>query len=275
MRANDRVRAEQLVLLWRAPWDEAPVPTEIGVLYEDAHLLAVDKPALLPVHPTARYYRNTLIRLLGDARPGEFLALGHRLDRETSGVLLVAKSRACERALKKQLAERNGIRKTYAAITWGVPELAGAGPRFRYERSLELDTSSWLRVKMRLGTTPDALYACTVFEVMATATAGGRTYARVRCDLETGRQHQIRLHLAALGAPVVGDKLYGPDDRLFVRGADDELTPEDLARLEMPRHALHAAEIALPHPVTGEPLTIVSPLAPDLAAFWRSVAQPG
>jgi 23S rRNA pseudouridine1911/1915/1917 synthase len=271
LRANDRVRAEQLVLLWRAPWDESPVPTNIGILFEDDHLLAVDKPPLLPVHPTARYYRNTLIRLLHDARPGAFLSLGHRLDRETSGVLLVAKTRECERALKRQLAERNGVRKTYVAITWGVPE--GDGPRFRFERSLELDTESWLRVKMRLGRTPAALYAATTFEVVARAEANGRTYARVRCDLETGRQHQIRLHLAALGTPVVGDKLYGPDDRLFVRGADDELTAADLAILEVPRHALHAAEIALPHPITGEPLMIVSPLAKDLEDFWRSVAR--
>ncbi len=275
LRANDRVRAEQLVLLWRAPWDESPVPTDIGILFEDEHLLAVDKPALLPVHPSARYYRNTLIRLLHDARPGEFLSLGHRLDRETSGVLLVAKTRACERALKRALAERNGVKKTYVAITWGVPTLAGSdGPRFRYERSLELDTASWLRVKMRLGTTPAALYAATVFEVVARAEANGKVYARVRCDLETGRQHQIRLHLAALGTPVVGDKLYGPDERLFVRGADDELTPADLALLEVPRHALHAAEIALPHPITGESLTIVSPLAKDLDAFWQSVNLP-
>jgi 23S rRNA pseudouridine1911/1915/1917 synthase len=270
LRANDRVRAEQLVLLWRAPWDESPVPTEIGILYEDAYLLAVDKPANLPVHPTARYYRNTLIRLLFDARPGEFLALGHRIDRETSGVLLVAKTRACERALKTLLAERDEVKKTYLAFTWGVPSLPGQGSRFRYARSLELDDDSHLRVKMRLGTTPAALHAATTFEVLERAEVGGRVYARVRCELETGRQHQIRVHLTSIGTPIVGDKLYGPDEGLFVRGADDELTPADLALLELPRHALHAAEIALPHPVTGEPLTVSSPTPPDMAAFWEA-----
>src|ERR1700677_1195447 len=76
---NDRVRAEQHILLWRPPWDETPVPTEIPILYEDDALLVVDKPAHLPVHPTARYYRNTLIRLLSDARPGKFLSLVHRI----------------------------------------------------------------------------------------------------------------------------------------------------------------------------------------------------
>jgi 23S rRNA pseudouridine1911/1915/1917 synthase len=272
LRSNDRVRAEQHVLLWRPAWDDTPEETDIGILYEDDHLLAVDKPANLPVHPSARHYRNTLIRLLFDARPGAFLSLGHRLDRETSGVLLLAKTRACERALKQKFEKRDSIKKTYTAITWGVPSFAAThGPVFRFERSLELDPQSRLRVKMRLGESEDALHAVTHFEITDQIEANGRTYARIRCGLETGRQHQIRVHLKALGAPIVGDKLYGADERLFIRGADEELTPEDLALLELPRHALHAAEIALPHPITGEELTITSPLAADLAAFWQSL----
>lgn len=273
LRANDRVRAEQHVLLWRAPWDEVPVPTEIPILYEDDELLAVDKPPFLPVHPTARYYSNTLIRILLDARPNEFLSLGHRLDRETSGVLLVAKTRACDRALKRQFEMRVGVRKTYLAITWGIPTAALDGTTsFRCDKSIEIDPISRFRVKMRIGETPSALHAATGFETLACAEANGRTYALVLCHLETGRQHQIRVHLASLGTPVVGDKLYGPDEGLFLRSADEELTPADLAVLEVPRHALHAAEIALPHPVTGVPLTITSPLAPDLDAFWRRIA---
>ncbi len=113
--------------------------------------LAVDKPALLPVHPTARYHKNTLIKLLQGARPDcAFLSLGHRLDRETSGVILVSKTRACDRALKKQLANRDDIEKTYVAFTWGVPDRGDGATRFRYERSLELDPESPLRVKMRI-----------------------------------------------------------------------------------------------------------------------------
>ncbi len=272
LRANDRVRAEQHILLWRAPWDETPVPTEIPVLYEDDQLLAVDKPPLLPVHPTARYYRNTLIRVLLDARPNEFLSLGHRLDRETSGVLLVAKSRECDRALKRLFEKRVGVRKTYTAITWGIPAApASGGSILRCEKSLEIDSDSRFRVKMRVGDGPSARRAATGFEVRARALADGKTYALVVCHLETGRQHQIRVHLASLGVPVVGDKLYGPDERLFARSVDGELTLADLAVLELPRHALHAAEISLPHPMTGTPLTIVSPLAPDLDAFWQRI----
>jgi 23S rRNA pseudouridine1911/1915/1917 synthase len=286
LRPNHRVRAEEHVLLWRPPWDEDPVPTEVPILHEDAHLLAVDKPALLPVHPTARYHRNTLINVLKANRPGEYLSLGHRIDRETSGVLLVSKTAECDRTLKKNLEGRTGIDKTYVAITWGVPEpdrasaLGGTVTRtddgpgaFRFERSLELDPTGTYRVKMRLGQTADAMTASTRFVIEATrARPGGRIYARVRCELETGRQHQIRVHLASLGAPIVGDKLYGPDETCFARGADGELTGEDHERLELPRHALHAARLSLPHPMTREPLVVEAGLPADLRAFWDSLA---
>jgi 23S rRNA pseudouridine1911/1915/1917 synthase len=271
---NDRVQPEQQILLWRAPWDETPVPVDVPVLYEDEHLLAVDKPALLPVHPTARYHNNTLIKVLQSERPeAAFLSLGHRLDRETSGVMLVSKSRACDRALKIQLQEREGIEKTYVAITWGVPDRGDGDRSFRYERWMELDRSSALRVKMRTTDDESALWSATVFSVEEVRRGpSGTAYSLVRCGLETGRQHQIRLHLAALGAPVVGDKLYGPDDLLFARGADGELTDEDALRLELPRHALHSARLALPHPITGAPLAVEAPLPPDMAGFWASLS---
>jgi 23S rRNA pseudouridine1911/1915/1917 synthase len=285
LRPNHRVQADEHVLLWRPPWDEEPVPTTVPVLHEDEHVFAVDKPALLPVHPTARYHRNTLIKLLQDARPGAFVSLGHRLDRETSGVLICAKSRASDRALKKQIEARDGIGKTYRAITWGVPDPARAaeiggvaspaddGPgAFRFERSIELDPTARYRVKMCLGKTPYALASSTRFLVEGTRTSKeGRSYALVRCELETGRQHQIRLHLASLGAPIVGDKLYGPDETCFARGADGELTDDDLAMLELPRHALHAARLSLAHPMTGAPLAIEAPLPEDLRTFWAGL----
>lgn len=272
LRPNHRVRAEEHVLLWRPPWDEDPVPTDIPILYEDEDLLAVDKPALLPVHPTARYHKNTLIKLLKDARdPSAFLSLGHRIDRETSGVLLVSKSAACDRALKKLLEDRAGIDKTYVAITWGVPR--STSREFRVDVPLELDPDSPLKVKMRVGRSPDALSAGTRFVVEETRTRpDGRAYSRVRCDLETGRQHQIRVHLTTVGATIVGDKLYGPDERMFARCADGELTDDDRAALELPRHALHAARLALPHPITGARLVVEAPLPADLAAFWESLA---
>lgn len=287
LRSNHRVQEEEHVLLWRAPWDEEPVPTDVPILHEDDHLFAVDKPSLLPVHPTARYHKNTLINVLKRERPGVFLSLGHRIDRETSGVLLVSKSPDCDRTLKKRLEERVGITKTYTAITWGVPDPA-LGPQvggtispaadapnaFRFERSLELDPVSPYKVKMRLGVTDDAMSASTRFIVEETRSRkDGRTYARVRCELETGRQHQIRIHLASLGAPIVGDKLYGPDDTCFPRGADGLLTDEDFEKLELPRHALHASRMTLAHPMTGNHLSIEAPLPADLQAFWNSLAD--
>jgi 23S rRNA pseudouridine1911/1915/1917 synthase len=275
LRSNDRVRPFQQILLWRAPWDENPVPTEVPVLYEDAHLLAVDKPANLPVHPSARYHRNTLIKVLQARRPGEWLSLGHRLDRETSGVLLVAKTPVCDRALKRAFEERDGIEKTYLALTWGVPGRAEGTKEFRFERSVELDPTHSTKVKMRLGETEDALFAATRFTVEGARhrVAAGRetTYARVRCVLETGRQHQIRLHLSALGAPIVGDKLYGPDDTCFARGADGVLTEADVALLELPRHALHAWRLTLRHPVTDAPLALEAPVPADFEEFWRAL----
>jgi 23S rRNA pseudouridine1911/1915/1917 synthase len=277
LRSNHRVRPFQQILLWRAPWDEDPVPTDVPVIYEDDDVLAVNKPALLPVHPTARYHKNTLIKVLQRARPGEWLSLGHRLDRETSGVMLIAKNPACDRALKRSLEERawraagttrragpaEEIEKTYLAIAWGVP------PDGRYERSVELDPTHSTRVRMRLGESADALYAATRFVTLATKRSKARVYARVQCDLETGRQHQIRIHLASLGTPIVGDKLYGPDDRLFARGVDGQLTAADVALLELPRQALHAWRITIPHPMTGERLAIEAPVPEDLETFWN------
>jgi 23S rRNA pseudouridine1911/1915/1917 synthase len=264
LRAGSRVRAEQHILLWRAPWDETEVPTELPIVYEDEHLLAVDKPANLPVHPTARYHKNTLIKLLQSRRPGEWLSLGHRLDRETSGVILVSKSSRCDRALKKLIEGRADIQKTYEAITWGIPH-DGTKHAFRVDLPLELDSTSKTKVKMRVW--PTGLISGTRFEVVGTK----GTYARLRCDLETGRQHQIRVHLAAIGTPIVGDKLYGPDETLFAKNADGEMTAADWSTLELPRHALHAARLEMPHPITARPLCVVAPFPRDLSEFWDAL----
>jgi 23S rRNA pseudouridine1911/1915/1917 synthase len=277
LKPNDRVQPEQHIMLWRPPWDEVAAPCEVPVLWEDDHLLAVSKPALLAVHPTARYHKNTLIKLLQAARPEcPFLSLGHRLDRETSGVILLSKTRDCDRALKRQLEERDGVEKTYVAFTWGIPDRGDGVRQFLCERRMELDPTHPLGIKMRLREAPDTLYAATFIDVKGLRAGPGaagvnRTYAEVHCGLRTGRQHQIRLHLASLGAPIVGDKLYGMDDAIFRRAADGELTAEDHDLLELPRHALHALRLSLAHPITGATLEFEAPLPPDMSDFWRAL----
>jgi 23S rRNA pseudouridine1911/1915/1917 synthase len=288
LRPSERLRAEDRVVLWRPPFElEEEEPIAIEVLYEDESLLVVDKPPLVAVHPTARYHRNTVIKRLAADRPGAFLSLIHRLDRETSGILLVAKTTEADRAFKRMLEDRSiaaaaegreatelsrgwaaaarrgaaladRVHKTYLAITWGVP------PEGIIDAPLEVDPNNPLRVKMRLARRGEGMEAFTGITVLDRR--GG--YSLVACRLFTGRQHQIRIHLAAQGTPVVGDKLYGPDERMHARGADDELTSEDLRRLELPRQALHAHRYQLPHAVTGETLDLCSPLAPDLERFW-------
>jgi 23S rRNA pseudouridine1911/1915/1917 synthase len=262
LRANDRVKTDERIALWREPFeelDEVPLP----VVFEDEHLMVIDKPPLVTVHPTARYHKNTVIERLRKARPGEFLALIHRIDRETSGVLMLAKHIESERAFKRLLEERSlggedSVRKTYVAVTHGVPEIGLC------DLPVELDTDNSLRVKMRIAAPGVGLEARTGIDVLE-ARAG---YALCRLALQTGRQHQIRVHLAALGCPVVGDKLYGPDERMLARAADGELTEEDLRLLEHPRQLLHAERYDFMHPITQAALSLVAPLPMDLQRFW-------
>jgi 23S rRNA pseudouridine1911/1915/1917 synthase len=262
LRANDRVRAEDRVVLWRVPFAEKDISVPPAVVFEDEHLLVVDKPAPMAVHPTARHYRYTVTRLLAEARPDEFHGLVHRIDRETSGLLILAKSPEAERRTKRMIEDRADFDKTYLAITWGVP------PTGLVDAPLELDADNSLRVKMRIASPGEGLDARTGLTVLERKPG----YALCECVLHTGRQHQIRLHLASLGAPIVGDKLYGPDERLLARAADGLLDEDDLARLELPRHALHAHRYRFEHAMTGEMLELESPLAADLATFWQSLA---
>ncbi|HEY4105234.1 MAG TPA: RluA family pseudouridine synthase [Polyangiaceae bacterium] len=269
-RPSERVRADERIALWRMPFEDTEGQAPLPVLYEDEHLLVIDKPALVTVHPTARYHQNTVIKRLQAERPAEFLALIHRLDRETSGILLLARSAESERAFKRKLEERSlsqegdearGIEKIYLALTHGVPSEG------LIDVPLEVDVDNPLRVKMRVAAPGTGLDARTTVRVRETR-AG---YASVECALHTGRQHQIRLHLSHFGAPIVGDKLYGPDERLLARAADDELSEEDLALLELPRHALHAHVYRMSHAVTGEPLEVIAPLPADLTEFWAAL----
>ncbi|MBI4703713.1 MAG: RluA family pseudouridine synthase [Deltaproteobacteria bacterium] len=273
MRKNRRVRAEERIVLWRPAWDEAAPALELPVLFEDEHLLAIDKPPHVPVHPTARYHHSTVVKLLERQRSGERPTLLHRLDRETSGVLLLARTPEADRAVKRQFELRGGVLKRYLAIAWGCPEQ----DRFRCEVPLERDDGGrYARIKMRPAAAGTGLSAVTTFEVLGRRRRPGteQRYALLLCTLHTGRQHQIRVHLSQLGLPVVGDKLYGPDESLLARAADGVLGAEDQRRLELGRHALHAVAIEIDHPAHGGRLHIEAPLYPDLDTFWRRLEPP-
>jgi 23S rRNA pseudouridine1911/1915/1917 synthase len=269
LKKNHRVRGGERVVLWRDIYDDVSPEILLETVFEDEHLLALNKPPSLPVHPSARHHRSTVTMLLSEQRPEEHLTLIHRLDRETSGVLLLARTRAADRLVKIQFEKREGVIKQYVAISWGRP----TWEHMRCEHPIEPDPVSPYRVKMRVAEAGCGQASATSFEVLGRRSgAEGRDYTLLRCTLHSGRQHQIRVHLASLRLPIVGDKLYGPDASAFARGVDGELTEEDLAMLEMERQALHAHVVEIEHPVSGERLRIEAPLYEDMATFWDDLA---
>ena len=244
------------------PRDEVP---GLVVLHEDDEVLAVDKPPFLPVHPSGRYLTDTLIqrvhaRYLTDGEPAARVPvrLCHRLDRETSGIVLCAKGAAPHRRLMRQF-ERREVEKEYLAIVVGQPDEDSG------TIDLPLGPDRHSQVHLRIAVVPDGLPARTRWRVLERR--GG--HALVSCRPVTGRQHQIRVHLEAIGHPIVGDKLYGPDEEIFLRGARNELTERDQELLGLPRHALHNHRLVWRSPRSGERIEVTSPLAEDLSAWFE------
>ena len=272
LKKNHRVRGGERVVLWRDTYDDVSPEIQLDSVFEDEHILALNKPPSIPVHPSARYHRSTVTMLLAEQRPDEHLTMIHRLDRETSGVLLLARTRAADRLIKIQFESRKDLLKQYLAICWGTPDWT----RTRCELPLEPDADSPYRVKIRVAEEGRGQLAATSFRVVERRlNDAGKPYTLVECTLHTGRQHQIRVHLAALGLPIVGDKLYGPDESAFARGSDGELTEDDVVMLEMGRQALHAHVIELDHPHSGERLRIEAPMYDDMVTFWDGLSAHG
>ena len=255
---SHRVRHGEVIVVYRPRWEEPEVPREVTVLHADEAVIAVDKPAGLPVHPTAKFYRNTLTSVLAERFPGERVVLAHRLDRETSGVLLAARTHAAERALKLAFAERR-VHKTYLAVVHGEVR----DERFTVDAPMALEGGE---VSVKMAVRPEAkggMPSLTRVEVVERL----KGYTLVAAHPETGRQHQIRVHLAHAGFPLVGDKLYAHGDDVFLRCLDAPPDEETAALLMLPRHALHAHAITFEHPATGEETRLAAPLPADLRGF--------
>lgn len=267
-RASMTVQVGDELILRRAAAPEPPCPRTFGVLHRDAEVMVVDKPAGLPVHASAKFYWNTLARVVAERFPDEAWQIAHRLDRETSGTLAMANGRAAAAALKGAFEHKRAA-KTYLAITHGVPPWpdASTGDVVLDGPLVLSGPGDATRVPgVRMLVRADGLPSITRVSVVERA-AG---YALVQCELITGRQHQIRAHLAHAGFPIVGDKLYAHGDDAFIAFCDGGMTPALARRFELPRHALHAHRLRLPHPTGPEPLDVVSPLAWDLAAFFAA-----
>jgi 23S rRNA pseudouridine1911/1915/1917 synthase len=245
---------------------EPETPLAFRVIYDDAAILVIDKPSGLPVHPAARYYNHTFTALARARFPGRKVDPAHRLDRETSGILVSGCAPAWTGALKRDFA-KGRVAKHYLALAEGVP----AQTRFRVDAPLLLTGETAVRVRMHVN--PAGAPASTEVELLETRRLpDGAPISLLGCHPLTGRQHQIRAHLAHVGLPLVGDKIYGADETIFVRFTERALTGADRARLRLDRHALHAARLTLTHPETRAPMVFEAPLPQDLAAFWDRCA---
>ena len=215
------------------------VPALFQVIYEDADLLVVNKPAGLVCHPTKTdEYSSLISRARLYLGPGSQPRLVNRLDRETSGVTLVAKDSTTAGELGR-LWEGRQVRKDYLAIVHGHPcEENGLidAPLGKDERS---------KVAIKDCVRADGVAARTEYSVQRRFTHSGKPFALLLVRLQTGRKHQIRIHLSHIGHPIVGDKIYGGDEDLYLALVEDRLTPEQRQRLILPHQALHAAEVRL------------------------------
>jgi 23S rRNA pseudouridine1911/1915/1917 synthase len=259
-RASERVRAGETVILVRPAFEEPNVPLYFDVLHEDDAILAIDKPAGLPVHPSATYHKGTLTYLLRERYGEDAPQIAHRLDRETSGLILCGRTRAAERALKIDFENRR-VSKRYLAIVRGeMPDETG-----RIELPMDR-AKEGLHILMEVTPKGEGYPSVTRYRVLARRE--GATL--VALAPESGRQHQLRVHLAALGFPIIGDKLYGPEGaQPFLDYIETGLTDALQARLGHARQALHAYELHFTHPATGEPTTLRAPLSDDLVALWK------
>lgn len=242
----------------------APDELKSWIMHEDERLLVFSKPGDVVCHPSKAGPWSSLVSAAREYTGLPRVHLVFRLDRETSGIIVLAKDAKMASRLQKAMQERR-VSKRYRAIVWG--EMSGA---VTVDQPLGIDLHSPVFVKsavVRSGD-PEAKDCITHF----TTESAANGFSLVRADLETGRKHQIRAHLQWLGHPVVGDKIYGPDPRCYLDFIDHGWTPALAERLLMDRHALHCAEIGLED--AGLPFTFRAPLPDDMLAFCAQQGLP-
>ncbi len=254
IKPNHAVRAgEEIVVSIPAPVEPAPQPEALPlrILHEDADIIVVDKPAGMVVHPAAGHATGTLVNALlhhvadlsgigGERRPG----IVHRLDKGTSGLMVIAKHDAAHEALARQFQERH-VEKEYIALVWGVVQ---AGRRI--DAPIGRDPANRKKMSARARRSREA-----VTRIVRTQPVGP-ALTLTHIAIHTGRTHQIRVHLSAIGHPIVGDSLYG--------GVRRRVAGDLRAVLRLERPFLHAARLAFRHPMDGRRMEFTSPLPEDL-----------
>ena len=246
---------------------QRPTDSRIPIVAESDEWLVVDKPPFLEAHPSKPGGLPTLWDGLRELLAFELVNGGqvsiiNRLDRETSGLTLIAKTREAARTLCRHMASRT-VTKEYLCIVWGWPEQ----DEWTVDASLlRLGSVEPFRIYLKQGVHPDGAKAVTHFRVerrFQRETSNGCQFAIVRAIPETGRTHQIRVHLSHCGHPIVGDKIYGPDDGCYLEFIETSWTDSLSQKLVLPRHALHASSLQ----INSLGLVWTCPLPRDLASF--------
>ncbi len=233
-------------------------------------MVAVDKQPGLAVHPAGRRVHGTLIHFLhtryrrpGDPEHDVVPRLLHRIDRETSGVVMASLDEGFHSQVARQFENRQ-VKKTYLAVVHGCPQ----EPVGCIDLAIGPDKDSAIRLKLKANRDGSGLPALTKYRVIRR----NSRFALVEMVPKTGRTHQLRVHMAALGCPLVGDKVYGVDDSVFLEYLENRLSDASRERLVLSRHALHNASLRFYHPFEDREMLITAPLPPDMAALMAEAA---